>query len=81
MEWLGGSYGIERLAFYQMKPEMYLPETMIWEWPGPYFPWKTEWNHFLNEINIGDFHSNPGLLSTQKVHDVIETSYQQKNSP
>ena len=30
---LGGSYGVERLAFYRMLPEMGPPETTIWEYP------------------------------------------------
>ena len=30
---LGGSYGIERLTYYQMLPEMGPPETTIWEYP------------------------------------------------
>ena len=30
---LGGSYGIERLTFYKMRPEMGPPETTIWEYP------------------------------------------------
>ena len=32
---LGGSYGVERLAFYRMLPEMGPPETTIWEYPHP----------------------------------------------
>ena len=30
---LGGSYGVERLAYYRMLPEMGPPETTIWEYP------------------------------------------------
>lgn len=30
---LGGSYGTERLALYEMLPEMGPPGTTIWEWP------------------------------------------------
>ena len=30
---LGGSYGVERIAYYRMKPEMGPPETTIWEYP------------------------------------------------
>src|SRR5439155_12176619 len=32
-EGLGGSYGLERLAWYRMLPEMGPPETTIWEFP------------------------------------------------
>ena len=31
---LGGSYGVERLTFYRMLPEMGPPETTIWEYPA-----------------------------------------------
>ena len=30
---LGGSYGIERLTYYKMLPEMGPPETTTWEYP------------------------------------------------
>ena len=30
---LGGSYGTERLTWYQMSPEMGPPETLAWEYP------------------------------------------------
>src|SRR6185295_6175560 len=32
IEGLGGSYGTERLAHYQMLPQMGPPETTIWEY-------------------------------------------------
>ena len=31
---LGGSYGVERLTFYRMLPEMGPPETTSWEYPA-----------------------------------------------
>ena len=33
IEGLGGSYGVERLTYYRMLPEMGPPETTIWEYP------------------------------------------------
>src|SRR5262249_2540062 len=33
-EGLGGSYGVERLAYYRMLPQMGPPATTIWEYPG-----------------------------------------------
>jgi len=32
---LGGSYGVERLTYYRMLPEMGPPETTPWEFPEP----------------------------------------------
>ena len=46
IEGLGGSYGVERLAYYKMLPQMGPPETTIWEYPGEDTSWKAEWAHF-----------------------------------
>ena len=45
---LGGSYGVERLAYYKMLPEMGPPETTIWEYPGEDRSWQLEWRHFAD---------------------------------
>lgn len=50
---LGGSYGVERLAYYRMLPEMGPPETTIWEFPGPDQSWNAEWAAFLADIEHG----------------------------
>ena len=47
---LGGSYGVERLSFYKMLPEMGPPETTIWEYPGEDRSWKLEFNDFIKSI-------------------------------
>lgn len=39
---LGGSYGVERLSFYKMLPQMGPPETTIWEYPGEDRSWQAE---------------------------------------
>ena len=73
---LGGSYGVERLAYYQMTPEMGPPITKIWEWPGADNSWKNEWNHFLQEIEDCQVSCSPGLRSTQEVLSIISKVYQ-----
>jgi predicted dehydrogenase len=45
---LGGSYGVERLTFYKMLPQMGPPETTIWEYPGEDASWRAEFVHFLD---------------------------------
>jgi predicted dehydrogenase len=45
---LGGSYGIERLSFYRMLPQMGPPETTIWEYPGEDASWRDEFAHLLD---------------------------------
>jgi predicted dehydrogenase len=58
---LGGSYGVERLSFYRMLPEMGPPQTTIWEYPGADESFRLEFEHFADCIAnhrepIGDLH-------------------------
>lgn len=48
---IGGSYGVERLTYYKMLPEMGPPETTIWEYPGEDKSWKNEFDAFIQAIN------------------------------
>lgn len=48
---LGGSYGVERIAFYKMLPEMGPPETFVWEYPMADDSWHYEFKEFLEDIN------------------------------
>jgi predicted dehydrogenase len=43
---LGGSYGVERLSWYCMRPEMGPPETTIWEFPAEDRSWQAEYAYF-----------------------------------
>jgi predicted dehydrogenase len=47
---LGGSYGVERIAFYRMSPQMGPPETTIWEYPMADDSWSTEFAEFVEDI-------------------------------
>ncbi len=47
---LGGSYGLERLSYYQMLPEMGPPETTIFEYPMADDSWSYEANAFYDDI-------------------------------
>jgi predicted dehydrogenase len=47
---LGGSYGVERLTWYQMLPEMGPPQTTIWEFPMEDDSWSVEMQEFMNDI-------------------------------
>ena len=47
---LGGSYGTEKLTWYQMLPEMGPPETTAWEYPMADDSWSAEFAEFLEEI-------------------------------
>src|SRR6185295_18225197 len=50
IEGLGGSYGVERLHYYKMLPQMGPPETTIFEYPGEDRSWQVEWQHTLQCI-------------------------------
>jgi predicted dehydrogenase len=53
IEGLGGSYGVERLSFYRMSPEMGPPETTIHEFPGPDRSWTADTGDFFRSIETG----------------------------
>ena len=52
LEGLGGSYGVEKLSFYKMLPEMGPPETTIWEYPRGDNSWALEFAEFLEDIRL-----------------------------
>jgi predicted dehydrogenase len=50
VEGLGGSYGLERLTFHRMLPQMGPPETTTWEFPAPDRSWELEFQEFVRAI-------------------------------
>jgi predicted dehydrogenase len=48
---LGGSYGPERLTYYQMLPELGPPLTTAWEFSGPDLSWHAEFEHFADCVS------------------------------
>lgn len=71
---LGGSYGVERLAFYHMLPEMGPPETTIWEYPMADDSWSVEWADFMCDI-AHDKQSSPGVDDAIAALTVVERIY------
>lgn len=70
---LGGSYGLEQLAYYKMLPEMGPPETTIWQYPFPDVSWKQEMNELAAAIQedrrpVGDITE---ALETLRVIDAL----------
>jgi predicted dehydrogenase len=53
LEGLGGSYGLERLTHYRMRPEMGPPDTAVHEYPGPDESWSLEWADFATAVAEG----------------------------
>lgn len=71
---LGGSYGVERLAWYRMLPEMGPPETTIWEYPGHDRSWALEFAAFTDDIRQGR-RPDPGLADARAVLEIVERIY------
>lgn len=72
---LGGSYGVERIAFYRMLPQMGPPETTIWEYPMADASWAVEFAEFVDDIRSGRPPA-AGLGEAIAVLKVIEKIYE-----
>ena len=72
---LGGSYGLEKLAYYKMLPEMGPPETTIWEYPRGDDSWAAETAAFVDDIRLKR-KASPGLEEGIRTLEIVETIYQ-----
>jgi predicted dehydrogenase len=68
---LGGSYGIERLAYFQMLPSMGPPETTIYEYPVADDSWEAEMADFAEDIRLQRAPS-PGIADAQAALQIAE---------
>jgi len=75
---LGGSYGVERLAYYKMLPQMGPPETVIWEYPMADNSWDIEFAEFLEEIRLGR-QPAAGLADARAALEIVESIYRESN--
>ncbi|HTT66325.1 MAG TPA: Gfo/Idh/MocA family oxidoreductase [Bryobacteraceae bacterium] len=73
---LGGSYGTERLTYYEMSPEMGPPETRTWEFPTADNSWDVEFGNFLDDIRYKR-PPRPGIADAQAALRVVERVYQE----
>ena len=75
VEGLGGSYGLERLTFYRMLPQMGPPETTAWEYPRGDDSWGLEFAEFLDDIAQ---HRAPsaGLPEARAALEVVRKVYE-----
>ena len=73
---LGGSYGVERIAFHKMLPEMGPPETTIWEFPRGDQSWHVEFAEFLDDIRLSRPPS-PGLADARAALAIVEDVHRQ----
>lgn len=80
IEGLGGSYGLERLAYYKMLPQMGPPETTIWEYPMSDDSWQVEFAEFLDDIRLGRTPS-ANLRDAHAALQIVEQIYQLSPNP
>jgi predicted dehydrogenase len=71
---LGGSYGVERIAFYKMLPQMGPPETTIWEFPAGDDSWRAETEAFAQDVRLGR-EPSPGLREGIRTLEIVEAIY------
>jgi predicted dehydrogenase len=71
---LGGSYGVERLSFYKMLPEMGPPETTIFEYPRGDDSWAIETRAFIEDIRLNR-EPSPGLAEGIRTLEIVEQIY------
>ena len=72
---IGGSYGVERLTWYRMLPQMGPPETMAWEYPMLDNSWDAEMEAFYQDISLNR-QPEPGLRDAVAVLDVVAKIYE-----
>jgi len=75
VEGLGGSYGVERLTFYRMLPEMGPPETSSWEYPRRDTSWEIEFAEFLEDVRLRRTPS-AGLKDALAAMEVVSAIYE-----
>lgn len=74
IEGLGGSYGMEKLHFYKMLPEMGPPPTTVWEYPRGDASWKLEMEAFEEDVRLSR-EPVPGLTEAKRTLEVVSTIY------
>jgi predicted dehydrogenase len=77
---LGGSYGIERLTWYRMRPEMGPPDVTAWEYPGADQSWALEFEALLTDIREGR-EPSPGLAEARAALSVVHAIYARSSQP
>ncbi len=73
---LGGSYGVERLTWYKMLPEMGPPETTSWEYPMADDSWAVEMAEFYDDIRL-DRTPAAGLIDAYESLKIIQHVYKE----
>lgn len=73
---LGGSYGVEKLTWYKMLPEMGPPETTSWEYPMGDDSWEVEVADFFEDIHLDRIPAS-GLNDAYEALKIVEEIYKE----
>ena len=73
---LGGSYGVEKITWYKMLPEMGPPETTSWEYPMVDNSWAVELAEFYEDIKL-DRSPSASLRDAHATLKIIESIYKE----
>ena len=74
IEGLGGSYGVEKLYHYQMKPEMGPPDMKLYEFPGLDESWQKELTEFEKDM-AQKRKPEAGLAEARAALQIVEAIY------
>lgn len=73
---LGRSYGVEKLIYYQMAPDLLPPSKVEFEYPGEDLSWDLEFAAFLTDITEGR-DPEPGVRDAQAALRIVEAIYKE----
>jgi len=73
---LGGSYGLEKLTWYKMLPEMGPPDTTAWEYPMADDSWAVEIAEFFEDIRLERAPAS-GLADAHAALLIVEEVYKE----
>jgi predicted dehydrogenase len=73
---LGGSYGVERLTWYKMLPQMGPPETTAWEYPMGDDSWEAEVAEFFDDVRMNRAPTS-GLRDAYECLKIIDRIYKE----
>ncbi len=78
---LGGSYGTERLSWYQMLPQMGPPDTVIYEFPRGENSWELEFREIISAIEKKEALSMGDISDAYEALRVVDAIYAKEKNP
>jgi predicted dehydrogenase len=76
---LGGSYGAEKLIYYQMLPQMGPPKATVWEYPDEDKSWDLEFQAFVEALRTGT-PLNGDINDAYEAFKIVDKIYESANT-